>query len=307
MSLPSEEQILCVKNNLRNLIDFNEQLYVQGQTKILNAYALLTLSDNHDPALAIGLNILKSAYLGIGEIGGPIGVGISSFTCGLLDSYTTTTPISLQAQMSSMLMRFQKTSEQLDVDFEMYFGDPATYWNTSFSGSVTNAFGTYPVSCHFNDLSTFNFPPKTDSAFMVYLLKAQFALDQQIWYTLLTNFKITKFMPSADYPCKTNSEQQMESNAAGFYVPHKSYWNNWVYHYTTNRKGDDTSYYEQWQNSIGGDAGAFTDGHLNDSACDYLFSDSYDNVIINVNGLFQRYFVFNNMTNIKHVQHTYNH
>ena len=47
-----------------------------------------------------------------------------------------------------------------------------------------------------------------------------------------------------------------------------------VYHYTTNRKGDDISY--------------------------------YDNVIINVNGLFQRYFVFNNMTNIKHVQNTYN-
>ena len=41
-------------------------------------------------------------------------------------------------------------------------------------------------------------------------------------------------------------------------------------------------------------------------SCDYLFIDSYDNVIINPNGLFHRYFVFNNMGGIKHTSHTYN-
>jgi hypothetical protein len=217
MSSPTDEQILCVKDNLRNLITFNDQLYVQGQTKILNAYALLTISDDHDPALVAGLNILKSAYLGIGDIGGPIGVFVSSFACCILDSYTTTTPASLNAQMSSMLMRFQKTSEQLDVDFEMYCNDPVTYWNTSFTGSVTNAFGTYPVSCNFSDLATIKFPAITDPEFMEYLLKAQYGLDQQIWFTLLPNYKITQFLPSTDYPCSRYTEQQLESNAAGFY------------------------------------------------------------------------------------------
>jgi hypothetical protein len=209
--------------------------------------------------------------------------------------------------MSSLLTRFQATSEQLTSDLEMYYGSPATYWNTTFSGSVSNAFGTYPVSSTFSDLDTIDFPAITESPFMVYLLKAQYALDQQVWYTLLPNFEITKFEPDTMYPCKNYTEQQMESNAAFFYGVHKSYWNNWIYYHSTNRKGEDNSYFSQNENNIGTGAGAFTDGALNNSACDYLFIDSYDNVIINPNGLFNRTFVFTKMSNIKHVTHTYNH
>ena len=306
MSNPTDEQILLAKNNLRNLIDFNDELYVQGQTKMLNAYALLSLSDNHDPALTIGLDLLESAFLAVGDIGESAGVFVSSFACSILDSYIESTPVSLAAQMSSMLMRFQKTSEQLDVDFEMYYSNPTAYWNKTFSGSATNPFGTRPVSCNFSDLGTIHFPAKTDPAFMDYLLKAQYALDQQIWFTLLPNFKITKFEPSTQYPCNRYTEDEM-NHAASFYNAHKSYWNNWAYVHATNRKGEDISYYENWQNSIGGDAGAFTDGHLNDSACNYLFLDSDENVIINPNGLFHRTFVFTGMPGIKHVTHTYNH
>jgi len=307
MSSPTEEQILCVKTNLRNMIDFNNQLYNEGNTKILNAYFLLSISDDHDLGLEVGLNLLKGAFIGIGTEGGIIGAIASNFLCGLLDSYISTTPDSLNAQMSSLLTRFQKTSEQLDVDLEMYYSNPATYWNTTFSGSVTNAFGTYPMSSTFSDLATINFPEQTNSLFMGYVLTAQYALDQEVWFTLLVNFKITQFNPSTIYPCKNNSEQEMETNAAFFYTKNKSYWNNWVYHYSTNRKGDDNSYYEHWQNDIGTGAGAFTDGSLNDSACDYLFIDSYDNIIINVNGLFHRSFVFTQMPKIEHTTYTYNH
>ena len=307
MSSPTEEQILCVKTNLRNMIDFNNQLYNEGNTKILNAYFLLSISDDHDLGLEIGLNLLKGAFIGIGAEGGIIGAIAANFLCGLLDSYTTTTPVSLNSQMSSLLTRFQKKSEQLDVDLEMYYSNPATYWNTTFSGSVTNAFGTYPISSTFSDLATINFPAQTNSLFMDYILTAQYALDQEVWFTLLVNFKITQFNPSTMYLCNTNSEQEMESDACFFYSKHKSYWNNWVYHYSTNRKGENNSYYENWENNIGTGAGAFTDGSLNDSACDYLFIDSYDNVIINVNGLFQRNFVFTQMPKIKHTTYTYNH
>jgi len=307
MSVPTEEQIVIVKTNLRNMIDFNNQLYNEGNTKILNAFYLLSISDSHDLGLEIGLNLLKGAFIGIGAEGGITGAIVANFLCGLLDSYTTSTPVSLNAQMSSLLTRFQTTSEQVDMDLEMYYGDPSQYWNTTFNGSVTNAFGTYTVSSIFSDLSTINFPSKTDTQFMTYILLAQYALDQQVWFTLLPNFEITQFNPSTMYPCKTNTEQQMESNAAGFYGSNKSYWNNWVYHQSTSRKGDDNSYFTQWQNNIGTGAGAFTDGRLNDSACDYLFIDSYDNVIINANGLFHRSFVFNCMPKIPHKSHTYNH
>jgi len=307
MSSPTDEQILCVKENLRNLIDFNNLLYTEGNTKILNAFLLLTISDDHDLGLEIGVNLLKGAFLAVGDLGGPIGIIISNFACGVLDSYTKITPVSLNQQMSNLITRFQKTSEQLNVDFEMYYGNPATYWNQTFSGSVTNAFGTYPVSCNFSDLATIKFPPQTDSLFMDFILKAQYALDQQAWYTLLSNFKITQFLPSSMYPCDQYSEAKMESNAAGFYAAHKSYWNNWVYHQHTTRHGKDNSYFEYWQNTLGGDAGAFTDGHLSDGACDYLFIDSYDNIIINPAGLFNRTFLFTKMGNIPHVTHTYQH
>jgi hypothetical protein len=307
MSSPTEEQVLRVKQNIRNLINFNNYLYTQGNTKILNAYFLLSLTDDKDLGLAIGLNILEGAMIALGAEGNVIGVIIANFACGVLDSYTDSTPPSLNAQMSSLLTRFQATSEQLNVDLELYYSDPATYWNKTFSGSVTNAFGTYPISSTFSDLATIDFPAQTDSAFMDYILKAQYALDQQVWNTLLTNFVITQFNPSTMYPCKTTTEQQMESNAASFYGKHKAYWNNWIYYHSTNRKGDDNSYFTYWQNNIGTGASSFSDGHLNDNACDYLFIDSYDNVVINPNGLFHRYFVFNNMAKIKHTSHTYNH
>ena len=58
MSSPTEAQIEKVKNNLTNMIAWNQQLQVEGNTKILNAYALLTLSDNHDLGLQIGLNLM---------------------------------------------------------------------------------------------------------------------------------------------------------------------------------------------------------------------------------------------------------
>ena len=306
MSIPTEEQILHVKNNIRNIINFNNYLYNQGNVKILNAFLLLSLADDKDLGLQIGINLMKGAFIGIGGEFSIAGCITANFVCGIVDQYTENTPPSLNVQLSSLLLRFQATSEQLNVDLEKYFGDPVSYWNTTFSGTATNPFGSYPYNMTFNQLDTIDFPADTDSTFMDYVYKAQYALDQQTWYILLPNFVITKFEPENDYPCKTYSEEKMESNAIFFYGVHKSYWNNWTYIHATNRKGEDISYYQYYENNIGTGAGAFSDGHLNDSACDYMFIDSYDNVIINSNGLFNRNFVFNNMPNIKHVIHYYN-
>jgi len=306
MTDPTDQQILIVKDNFKNMIDFNNQLYVNGNTKIINSYLLLSLTDNKDLGLEIGLDILKGAYVAMAGEFGSAGDIVAKIACGLLTKYSSQTPVSLTQEFDSIMNRFQATSEQLTQDFEMYCDDPKSYWNDIFNATVTNAFGTQTLSCVFSDLATITFPPETDSLFMNYMLLCQYALDQEIWYILLGNFVITKFLPSTSYPCSQYSEQQMEQNAAGFYAVHKSYWNLWQYVHQTNRKGKDTSYYELWQNDIGTGAGAFTDGHLNDAACDYLFIDSFDNIIINENGLFHRNFVFNNMTNIKHTTHTYN-
>ena len=307
MSTPTDEEILKVKTNLRNLIDFNNQLYVEGNTKLINAYALLSLSDSKDLGLQVGLNLLCGAFWALGGPLDAVGAIAANFACGVVGNYAVSTPVSLNAQFSSLLTRFQKTSEQLDTDLETFYDNPTAYWNIEYSSTVYNPFGSYPSSGKLSDLATIDFPAKVDTKFMDYINTAQYALDQETWAQLLQNFVITQYCPSTIYKCKYYTESEMEQDAAGFYEVHPSYWNNWVYHHETNKKGDDKSYYEHWQNNIGTGASSFSDGHLNDDACKYMFIDSYDNVIINPDGLFHRNFVFNSLKNIKHTTHTYYH
>jgi hypothetical protein len=305
--MATTDDILKVKQNIRNMIDFNNYLETQGNTKILNAFALLSISDNKDLGLQIGLNLLCGSFWALGGPYGAIGAISANFLSGLVGSYATTKPPSLQAEISSLLLRFQATSEKTNSDLELIYGDPETYWNNTYSGQVNTPFGTYNASGTVSDLATIDFPAQTDENFMNMIYTAQYALDQCVWAQLLQNFVITQYQPGTDYPCSRYTEQQMETDAAGFYAVHPSYWNCWTYEQVITKKGKDKSYYLQYQNNIGTGATTFSDGHLNDSACQYLFIDSYDNVIINPNGLFHRSFVFNDLQGIEHKTHYYQH
>lgn len=302
--MATPDQIVKVKTNIRNMITFNNQLYVQGQTKILNAYALLSISDNKDLGLQIGLNLLCGAFFALGGPFGAVGAIAANFLAGIVGGYAVSSPPSLQAAFSSLLVRFQATSEQTTSDLEILDTDPNTYWDTTYSGQVITPFGTYTASAKVSDLATIDFPSETDPQFMDMIYTSQYALDQVIWANLLKNFVLTKFLPSLQYPCSHYSEQKMEENASGYYVGHRSYWNYWEYVHQTNRKGEDISYYDQYQNNIGTGVSAFSDGHLNDAACAYLFIDAYDNVVINPNGLYHRKYVFNNL-GIRQTTHTF--
>jgi hypothetical protein len=302
----NDDDILKVKINIKNMIDFNNYLQTQGNTKILNAFCLLSLSDDKDLGLQIGLNLLCGSFWALGGPFGAVGAISANFLSGLVGSYAVSTPPNLQTEISSLLLRFQKTSEQANYDLELIHSDPSLYWNNTYTGTVNTPFGTYTATGTVSELATIDFPAQTEPEFMDMISTAQYALDQVIWAQLLQNFVITKYLPGTDYPCKYYSEQDMESNAAGFYGVHPSYWNCWTYQHYVNIWGNDKSYYLLYQNNIGTGASLFSDGHLNDSACQYLFIDSYDNVIINKDGLFHRNFVFNNLQGIKHTTHTYN-
>ena len=304
--MPTDEQIVKVKNNIKNIIDFNNYLNSQGNTKILNAYMLLSLSDNRDLGLQIGLNLLCGAFWALGGPFGALGSIVANFLCGVVGSYETSTPPSLNAEISSLLTRFQKTSEQLNMDLEIIYGDPSQYWDKTYSGNVITPFGNYVASGTVSQLADIDFPSPEDTMFMDMIYTAQFALDQTVWAQLLQNFVITQYQPGSEYPCSQYSESKMESNADLFYRKNPSYWNNWTYVNYVTKKGVDKSYYLEYQNNIGTGVTAFSDGHLNDSACAYLFIDTYDNVIINPNGLFHRSFVFNNLPNIDHKIKYYN-
>jgi hypothetical protein len=146
---------------------------------------------------------------------------------------------------------------------------------------------------------------------------AQYALDQIIWANLLKNFILTEYIPSRQYPSTDPpyqnsllvvdaekdvmptftyySETGMENLANQQITQDPSYWWVWTYVHQTKKNGKDTSYWDTYIWTLGSGASAFTDGHLNTPACNYLFIDSIDNVIINPNGLYHRTFVFNSL------------
>ena len=82
---PTPAQIAQVQSNLKNMQDFNDYVYNQGgNSRILNAYLLLSEQDDHDPGLAIGLNVLEGAFKAFGGMMGPVGVFASNFLSGML-------------------------------------------------------------------------------------------------------------------------------------------------------------------------------------------------------------------------------
>jgi hypothetical protein len=306
MSNPTEEQIRRVKTNLTNMIAFNQQLQTEGNVKILNAFALLSIPDNKDLGLQIGLNLLCGSISAISGLAGPVGSIGGHFLDGVVGHYADQTPPSLAGSFASLLSRFQATSEQLQLTLEEFYQDPAANWNTVYSGYVNTPFTSYTASGSLSELSTIDFPSQEAPEFTELLEVAQFSLDQCAWAQLLTNFVITKYYPTSMYKCDSYSEQQMENNAASFYGVHPSYYNTWTY-VNHVHKGKDKSYYDYNQNNIGNGPSAFSDGHLSDQACQYMFIDSYDNVIINPKGLFERAFVFTQLAGIQHKTKTYPH
>lgn len=302
--MATTEQIEKVKTNLTNLIDLTSALLVGANYRIENGFSLLSLSDNKDLGLQIGVNLMDGAFWTCGDLVGGL---VANFCCGVLSHYTESTPPSLQGTTSSLLNRFQITNYQFNSDLEMFHSNPEEYWDFVYSGTVVNPFGNYEVSGKLSDLSTVDIPGKSDEGFQSIVNKLVYGTDQVIWNNLLENFVITKYNPSSIYKTKYGyDEDKMESNSNGYYQAHPAYWNNWVFHDTKH------SYYEEWQNNIGTGAGATHDGSISDSAANYLFSDLCNednpNAIQNTytSGLFKRDFVFNDMPNMTKVTHTYN-
>jgi len=61
-STPTPAQIATVQANLKNMQALNDFIYNNGQSRVLNAYLLLSQQDSSDPGLTVGLNILEGAF-----------------------------------------------------------------------------------------------------------------------------------------------------------------------------------------------------------------------------------------------------
>ena len=305
--MPTQADIDKVKQNLSNLIDLNTDILTNGNIKIDNAGLLLSIKDDQDLGVQIGINLLTGAFLGLAAVqAGFVGAFVANFCCGVVSNYTTTNPPSLQSSVANLKERLQVTSIQFQYDLQKFYDDPVTYWDTEYCGNVVNAFGTYPVCGKLSDLVNATVPSKTDTEYTKNLIQAVFGLDQVIWDNLLRNFIITEIYPADAYYVKYGyTEQTMESDASSYYENHPSYWWYWKYEQSKGFWGGDKSAYWRTDHNIGTGWSLTSDGHLSDSACNYLFSDLYNGVpnpnVAVSGGLYTREFVFNNMPNIKKV------
>lgn len=318
--MTTQHDIDKVKKNLNNMISFNQDLLNNANMKLENAYALLTLSDNKDLGLQIGLDLISGCLSKLADLLEPAGplrgeerhleAGASSdgpiaasFLSGLVSGYSSNTPPALNDLFSSLLTRLQKTFLQTNDDLAVFYQDPVKNWDKTVGGTFTTPFGTQTVSGKVSDLVNISFPVQSDPSYYKLLNGCLKGLDQGIWATLLTRFVITDYQednpPMWDLPCNPD---EIDNN---FIQVHKSYYNVWSYHEDKDCYGNLVKYYTQEQYNIGTGAGTFSDGALNDSACNYLFHN-YSSVISNPDGLFERSFVMTKLGIPTAIQHIHN-
>lgn len=278
MSTPTSAQIELVKDNLKHMQKLNDYVYTNGLARVQNAYLLLSEADNTDPGLNVAVNVLEGAFWAIGSEGGPIGNFAASFMSGMVSSWTSNTPPSLNGEFASYYVRLQKTGLAVDSQLATYYQNVESDWNTQFTynGQTTSL----------ADLATSEFPGETNPAFETMASTALTTLDQTLWTQMLVaNDYIAQWFQSSGTDILPNSQQSSPPTqwAWNFIQQNPSSYITWEWH-NSSGCGDSTGWLIN-QFSIG-PGGNYT---LSDQACQYLFID------LNPQGLFNRETVFTNL------------
>jgi hypothetical protein len=287
---PTLENIEIVKINLKNMQAFNDYIYNNGQAFFANCFLLLTSKDDSDPGLSIGIKLLEGAFAALGDVYGPLGVFAATFMCGEVDSWAETTPPQLNSVFASMLIRYEKSSFTFDSQAADYISNPSSFWTKTFNWNGQ--------SCTLSDLATFNFPDEKDPNFFTYAKACLSALDKSIWqYVLQMKCVITwwAWIPSGQVdpqPKMIKSDTNMVSWDQNFISNNPAYYCTWTWHKDTGF--GDKDWWYTYEYNLGFGASNFHDGSISSDACKYLFIDSSDGVVINVNGLMPRKVVFEN-------------
>ncbi len=284
---PTPEQIAQVQQNIKNLQALNDYVYTYGQGKILNAYLLLSEQDNSDLGLNIGLNILEGVFWAVGSEFGPVGNFLASFGSGMVSYWASSanTPPSLNTTFSDMVNRISATFQAFDAQMAVYYNDVADNWNTSFS--YNGKTGTL------SDLANMTVPTEQDTGFSALATAGIFALDQQIWQTVMRKNYVITHWEGQPFIMQGHENSPPVSWSQGFIAVNPAYNLTWSWHKSSGC--GDTSGWDIEEYNIGTGAGVFSDGSMSKAACAYLFIDSIGGQVINAQGLFYRNDVFNNL------------
>lgn len=297
---PTEANIIRLRANLKNLQHFNDQLYTYTITKTENCFLLLTKTDNGDPGMNVGLNLLCGAMIGIGADYGMIGAVIANYFCGLVSEYADSTPPTLLSSYTSYNTRIQATSIQADVDMANSDVNPSLNWNTIRSGSFSTPWGVKTASCTLGQLAAIDVPTEIEPTYQQMMTRAIYCFEQMLWWVVInqnyqvngwnSGFMLPPIIQASDVAQGDTGMNNYCNNYMAGLPPH---WTYWIYSQSTDKKGRDTSTYMVLDYSVGSEPKNGHDQPITDSAARYLFIDTIPGTVINANGLFNRYFVFN--------------
>jgi hypothetical protein len=284
---PTQAQIVQVQTNLKHMQKLNDYVYNQGQSKVSNAYLLMSENDSADPGMTVAVDILRGAFLALGKLL-PVGGGAATFMAGMVADWATSTPPSLNTTFASLLTRLQASSLAVDRQLATYHQDVAGNWGTQFTddGQTTTL----------ADLASVSIPPETDPQFATLAEASLVGLDQEVWKTVLVaNYVITRWKSSSGDlnlgGVQGNPPVQYDTR---FIAAHPAYYNTFAW-YQKQHACDDPSGWIVSEYNLGVGAGVLNDGSISAAACTYLFVDSSDGVVINKDGLFARKTVFNDL------------
>ena len=306
MATPTTEQIQQVQTNLANLISLNQSLLLGGNMRIENAFTLLSMNDSGDPGIDVGVNLLDSGFLMAGDLI-PGGTIAATFACAVVANYTTQTPVSLLGTASSLLDRFQLTNYQFNSDLEMFHSNPEQYWDVVYSGSVNNAFGSYPVTSSLSELANITIPGPNDEGYQNMVNVLVYGTDQVSWFTLLGEYTITNYTePQGEYASAVDEQESegmtQQDIITGYYIQPEG--NLEQYYFTCEYVGGKKPMYNVYSSVIGKSSSDL----MSSEAANYLFSTlngDYPNPEATENtycaGLFNREFVFTEMGGINRV------
>lgn len=297
---PTEANIVRLRLNLKNLQHFNDQLYMYTITKTANCFLLLSRTDSGDPGMDIGINLLCGAMIGVGSEFGFIGAVVANYFCGLVSEYSVAKPPILINSYTSYNTRIQATSNQADVDMANSDSDPVKNWSTVRSGSFNTPWGIKSASCTLGQLAAIDVPTEIDPTYEQMMTKAIYCFDQMLWWYVLnqncqvngwnSGFMLPPIIQASDVP---QGDTGMNNYCNNYMSGLPAHWSYWGYSQSTDKKGRDTSVYIVYDYSLGGEPKNGKDQPITDNAARYLFIDTIPGTVVNPNGLFNRYFVFN--------------
>lgn len=297
LSDPTPDQINTVKANLENMQKFNDYVYNQGgQSRISNAYSLLSEKDSGDPGLQFGLKILMKAFGALvkaaaitAEDTTPAIVSKGcTFLNGMLNSWSANPPAALNQSFSTLQNRVQETSLELDRQLAVYYQNVAANWDVSFTVN-----GQTVALSDLSNSADGVFPVETDPEFETLAQQALFPLDQSIWQYILTqSFYWVQYEPAGTPTplMPSNKNTPPITWVQNFYAKNPAYYATWQWWSGLTEKGWVITEY-----SLGGKPSWPHDNAISSAACNYLFINSTEGVVINNNALFTRETVFSSL------------